>query len=265
MNTQASARQCPRCKEPSGQQACFCTSCGAYLEDPACAKCGQSRPEGSRFCNGCDAPASSASNTPKDTSLASVIEALELSLYHAEPRRVLQASLNALGKSPNNEVGAVASVTAMSSYAQLGEFEPAESCLLKARRLFAAHLGLSEEQQARFTSGGHLIDDLREAGDRGLRKTPWLYFIMGHAYGPSLASAYIGETEAEKRKIAMDTWAGFVGDQERFAGALAFLYFSNGQHGEAAKHFENVLLIARRYESVSPVQIELLWPLTNPG
>ena len=266
MNAQASSRQCPRCKAPSGPQARFCTGCGAPLQSPACAKCSQSLAEGARFCTACGAPASSASSAAKDTALASTIACLELALYRAEPGRVLQASLDALAKSPSTEEGVIASVAAMCGYAQIGDYERARSCLLKARSLFATHLGLTEQQQSRFVKDGHLIDDLREAGDRSLQETPWLYSIMGHTYGPALPSSYIGATEREKEKTAMGTWAEIVANrQEYYGGALAFLYFSNGQYREAAKHFENILLIARRYESISPVRIELLWPLVTLG
>lgn len=261
----AGGHKCPRCEAPTAPRARFCTACGAFLESLSCAKCGQPLQEGARFCTGCGAPASSASNAPKDTALASTIAALELALYHAEPRRILQASLDALGKSPGIEEGTVASVTAMSAYAQLGDFEGAQSSLLDARRLFGAHLRLNNDQLDSFVSGGHLIDDLREAGDRCVRETPWLYFIMGHAYGPSLPSAYIGETETERKKTAMGVWAEFMNDQERFAGALGYLCLTNGQYREAAKHFETVLLIARRYETVTPYRIELLWPLVTLG
>jgi tetratricopeptide (TPR) repeat protein len=266
MNAQAGARQCPQCNAPSGPQARFCTSCGGSLEHPACVRCGQFLAVGARFCTACGAPAAPADSTAKETALVSVIAALELALYRADPRRVLQMSLDALAKAPSTEQGVVGSVTAMCAYAQLGDFEQAQSCLLKARSLFATHLGLTEQQQSRFIRDGHLIDDLMEAGDRGLRESPWLYFIMGHTYGPSLPAAYIGETEAEKRKTAMDTWAGYYGnDQQRFWGALGFLYFSNGQYREATKHFETVMLMTRRYESISPVRIELVWPLVTVG
>src|ERR1035437_4959019 len=266
MNAQAGARQCPRCNAPSGHEARFCTGCGASLQSPACARCGQSLPEGARFCTACGAPAPSADNAPKETALASVIAGLELALYRSDPRRVLQASLDALAKTPNTEQGVVASVTAMCAYAQLGDFEQAQSCLLRARGLYAVHLGFNPQQQARFVEKAVLIDDLQEAGNRDLHENPWLYFIMGHSYGPYLPGAYEGTTEAEKRRATIEKWAEFVHDnQPRFLGALAFLYFTNGQYLRAAQHFENVLLMARRYESISPFRIELLWPLVAAG
>jgi tetratricopeptide (TPR) repeat protein len=261
-----SVRQCPRCKASAGAQARFCTGCGASLQYPACGTCGQGLSEGARFCTACGAPASPAAGGGEQTALACTIAALELSLYRGDPRRVLQASLDAFAQSPNTEEGVIASVTAMSAYAQLGDFEQAQACLLRARGLFASHLGLIEEQQDRFVRGGHLIDDLREAGDRGLQDNPWIYFIMGHAYGPCLPDAYIGDTAADKSRTAMGIWAEFVYDNpERFEGALGFLCVANKQHAAAARHLETVGLITRRYEAVSPVRIEWLWPLVTLG
>jgi tetratricopeptide (TPR) repeat protein len=198
--------------------------------------------------------------------LESVIAALELAIHRADPRRTLQAALDCIAKAPTTEQAVVASVIAMSAHAQLGEFEQARSCLLKARGLYATHLGLDERQQARFINKAVLIDDLREAGDHDVRENPWLYFIMGDASGPHLPNAQTGETDTEKRRTAMDGWAEFFcSDRQRFLGALAFLYASAGQYAEAAKFYESVVLIARKYECVSPVRIESLWPLVTLG
>lgn len=265
MNPQ-SVRQCPRCKALAVAQARFCTGCGASLQYPACSTCGQALSDGARFCTACGASVSPAAGASEQTTLGSSIDALELALYRGDPRRALQGALDALAKSPNAEEGTVASVAAMTAQAQLGDFEQAQSSVLKARGFYATHLGLTEDQQARFVRGGHLIDDLREAGDRGLQDSPWIYFIMGHAYGPCLPDAYIGDTAADKNRTAMGIWAEFIYDNpERFEGALGFLRLANKQLAEAARHLETVGLIARRYESISPVRIEWLWPMVTLG
>jgi len=111
-------------------------------------------------CGGSVSPAAGAS---EQTALASAIAALELALHRGDPRRVLQASLDALARSPNSEESVVASVTALTAYAQLGDFEQARSSLLGARAAYAMHLNLTGEQQAKFLEHGLLMDDLREA------------------------------------------------------------------------------------------------------
>jgi tetratricopeptide (TPR) repeat protein len=177
-------------------------------------------------------------------------------------------SLDVLAKSPNAEEGVVASVTAMSAYAQLGDSAQAQSFLLRARGFYATHLGLSEDQQAGFIREALLADDLREVGKRDLQENPWLYLIMARPYGPYLPDAYVSEgaPEAEKRKAALEKWGELVYDNpERFQGALGFLCLSNKQNAVAARHLETVGLITRRYESVSPVRIEWLWPLVTLG
>lgn len=268
MNPQ-SARQCPRCKAPAGAQARFCTACGASLQFPACAKCGQALPEGARFCTACGASASSAAASAADiTALAGAIAALELALYRGDPRRVLQTSLDALGKSPSAEEGVVASLAAMTAHAQLGDFEQAQSCVPKARGFYATHLGLAEDQHAGFVRDAMLVDDLRDTGTRDLQENPWLYLIMARPYGPYLGDAYASEgaPEAEKRRAALEKWAEHIYDNpERFQGTLGFLCLANGQFAESARHLETVGLIARRYECITPVRIEWLWPMVTLG
>jgi hypothetical protein len=63
-------------------------------------------------------------------------------------------------------------VTALTAYAQLGDFEQARSSLLRARAAYTMHLNLTGEQQAKFLEHGLLMDDLREAGGRELREAP---------------------------------------------------------------------------------------------
>jgi hypothetical protein len=156
----------------------------------------------------------------------------------------------------------------MSSYAQLGDFSQAQSRLIDSRRLYGTHLGLNQDQVARFVEGGHLIDDLQDLGDRDIRENPWMYFIMGHTYGPSLPEAYLGDTAADKNRTAMGMWAEFInsdGNRHNFLGASAFLRFTNNQYRQASQQFETIVLKMRRYESISPVRIELLWPLVMAG
>jgi tetratricopeptide (TPR) repeat protein len=187
-----------------------------------------------------------------------VIAALDMALMQADPKRVLQASMNCLNKQASVEHASIASVTAMSSHARLGNFDEAQAHLMKARGFYADHLGLSDQQRARFLQGGHLIDDLMAVGNRDLEENPWLYFILGHAYGPS--DAY-GDTEATKRNSALRAWADFISNnRERMFGALGYLSFTDGKQNEAAKCLESVLLIVRRYDADTPARIESLWP-----
>ena len=138
MHTDADLPQCPKCKAPSNPKARFCTACGASLQHPTCTKCGQFLQEGARFCTGCGTPARSTNNAANETALESAIAALDLAIHRADPRRALQAALDCIAKAPTTEQAVVASVIAMSAHAQLGEFEQAQSCLLKARGLYAA-------------------------------------------------------------------------------------------------------------------------------
>jgi len=268
MNAQASARQCPRCKAPTAPQARFCTGCGTSLQSPACGKCGQSVAEGAKFCTGCGTQVSSTPTPADETALGNLIASLDQALCRADPRRVLQPALDCLAKTPTIEQAVIASVLTTSSCAQLGDFAQARKHVVDARRLYGTHLGLNEDQVARFVQEGVLIDDLQEPGGRDLRENPWIYFIMGHAYGPDLPDVYIGDTAADKNQTAMRMWAEFINsDRNRynFLGTLAFLQFTNNQYRQASQHFEAIVLKMRRYESISPVRIELLWPLVMAG
>jgi tetratricopeptide (TPR) repeat protein len=268
MNAHASARQCPRCKAPAGAQARFCTGCGASLQYPTCGTCGQALSEGARFCTACGASVSPATGASEQTALVSVIAALELALYRGDARRVLEASQDALAKSPSAEEGVVASLAEMTAQAQLRDFEQAQSCVPKARGFYATHLGLAEDQHAGFVREALLLDDLSETGTRDLQAHPWIYLFMARPHGPYLADAYVSEgaPEAERRRAALEKWAEFIYDNpERFEGALGFLCLENKQPAAAARHLEIAGLIARRYECVSPVRIEWLWPLVTLG
>jgi len=294
MEAQGSARQCPRCKAPTAPQARFCTGCGNFLQSPNCVKCGQpvsegarfctgcgaqvvrttcsrcgiALPDGARFCTGCGTQVSSTLIAPDESALGNLITSLDQALRRQDPRRVLQGALDCLSKGPTTEQAVIASVLAMSSFAKLGDFAQARQHVVDARRFYGTHLGLTDDQVVRFVQEGVLIDDLQEPSGRDLQDNPWIYFIMGHAYGPDLPDAYIGDTAADKNRTAAGMWAEFINsDRNRysFLGALAFLQFTNSQYQQATHHFETIVLKMRRYESISPVRIELLWPLVMAG
>jgi tetratricopeptide (TPR) repeat protein len=148
----------------------------------------------------------------------------------------------------------------MSCYARLDNFQEAERAVFRAREFYADHLGLSGEFLTKFVKTGCLIDELQPVGDRAVQTSPWLYFIMGHACGPSAPGDYIGETDSERGRRAMEAWSSFFEDSTPISGSFAHLLFANGQHPEAARHVERLLLVARKYETVSPIRIEFLWP-----
>jgi tetratricopeptide (TPR) repeat protein len=148
----------------------------------------------------------------------------------------------------------------MSCYARLDNFPEAERTVFRAREFYADHLGLSGDCHTKFVKTGYFIEELQPVGDREVQANPWIYFIMGHACGPSAPDGYIGETASERNQRAMEAWSTFFADLTAISGSFAHLLFTNGQHAEAAIHLERLLLIARKYETVSPVRIELLWP-----
>jgi hypothetical protein len=149
----------------------------------------------------------------------------------------------------------------MSSHAHLGNFDSAKSHLLEARGFYADHLGLTDAQRTQFVQDGHFLDELQVIGDRALQEHPWLYCILGHAYGPYLPNAYKGNSEMERRGSAMQIWRDFVRNRTlEMTGTLGYLHLSNRQCGPATKFVEKVVLIARKYETVSPVRIEIAWP-----
>jgi tetratricopeptide (TPR) repeat protein len=254
-------QECPKCGTEANTLDRFCARCGSDLHVSKCTKCGHPLQRDANFCEGCGAPVLPPGKKPEATAVDNVIAALDMALREGDPKRALQASMDCLNKQPSAEQAAVASVVTMSSYARLGNFNEAQAHLIKARGFYADHLALPDHQRAEYIQGGHLIGDLQAAGSRDLQENPWLYFILGHAYGPMLPEAYRGDTEAEKRITALRHWADFIKDNhEEMFGALAYLYFSNCQYSEAAKPLEKILLMARKYESVDPIRIEVLWP-----
>src|SRR5713226_6234516 len=254
----AAALSCPSCGTAAEIGARFCTVCGNPISAPTCASCGQQLERNANFCISCGAPVLAGSKWPDATALDSVVAALEMALCQTDPRRALQASTHCLNKQPSPAQAGIASAVLMSCHARLGNFREARSHLISARCFYADHLTLPEQQRARFLRDGCFIDDLQAVGNRDLQENPWLYFVLGHSYGPLL---YEADAMGERLNAALRGWAEFVSDnRERMFGALAYLYFSNGKYAEAAKYLERVLLIARRYHAVAPVRIELIWP-----
>jgi len=258
MGTPAPARECPRCRARSDIDARFCATCGNDLRCSMCVHCGQPLQDGARFCVVCGTSVLDANKGMNATSLDSVIAALEMALGQADPMRGLHAATDCLNKEPSVEQAAIASLVSMSCYARLDRFEEAREQLISARGFYSDHLGLVDQQRATFLQDGCFVGDLQAAGNRDLQDNPWLYFILGHAYGPLL---YETNSLGERRIDALRAWGEFISDNcERMFGMLALLYLTNHQNVEAASYLERVLLIARRYHAVQPLRIELLWP-----
>jgi len=82
--------------------------------------------------------------------------------------------------------------------------------------------------------------------------------MLGHAYGPRLPQA--GSDEQSLGRAARD-WATFFSERrDEKIKTLGYLYLTDGRAADAAKLLEKVVLMARRYEPVSPVRIEVVWP-----
>ncbi len=259
------ARACTNCGSVVDEGARFCRGCGRPVSALNCASCGRSLAPNVNFCTSCGFPA----NTPKVEENASaldhLISAIQLLVKHSPPGHVLAACEACLQLSPLPRHAALASVLAMSCCARLGRFAEAEQAVLQSRESYAEHLGLPIEHHAGYIASGYLPDEFQSLATGDIQENPWLYYVLGTGYRPSLSRNYIGDTEAEKRKNAMEIWGNFFGDTVHIRGVLADLLFATRQYREAATLLESLLLIARRYEGTSPVRIELAWPRTILG
>ncbi len=256
---------CNRCGNAAENGAQFCTACGNSLLTSLCAGCGNSFGDGANFCTTCGTPRASLKQGGEANVAEYLIVAIRLLTIHAHPERILEACTTCLQRHPSPSLAALASVLSMSCYARLENFSEAEASLVRAREFYALHMNLSDEQRARFVDTGLFIEDLEAAGCRELRENPWLYFILGHAYGPSRASGLRGETEYERRKTALQVWGEFFDDRVPVTTALAYLLASTGQDFLAAEQLERLILIARKYDAVSPVRVEFVWPYAMSG
>ena len=260
-----SALSCPSCGVDIKSAAQFCTSCGRSIVLSACHSCGQALRQGVNFCTNCGTPTGIPKTEENASALDHLISAIQLLVKQAQPAQILTASKDCLQRDPSPAHAALASVLAMSCCARLGRFAEAEQALLQSRKFYAEHLGLPVEHHVGYVASGYLPDEFQSLASNDIQENPWLYYILGNAYRPSLPNDYIGDTENEKRENAIRIWSGFFSDLSHIRGVLAYLLFENRRYHEAATLLESLLLIARKYEGTSPVRIELAWPRTIVG
>src|SRR5271157_289325 len=259
------AVRCSGCGSSADANARFCTACGIPITKPVCVSCGHAIENGAKFCTKCGTAVDGLVSSEKAPAPDHLISAIRLLINRAHPERILQECKACLAAQPDSSKAALASVISMSCYARLDNFPESERAVFRAREFYADHLGLSGECHTKFVRTGCFIEELQPVGDREVQANPWLYFIMGHAYGPSAPDGYIGETDSERNQRAMEAWSTFFADLTAISGSFAHLLFSNGQYAEAARHLERILLIARKYEAVSAIRIERLWPCSLLG
>ncbi len=261
----AAELSCSSCGVVTESGAQFCTKCGRPISVSACVSCGRALSRTANFCTNCGAPTRTPKVEENAGALDHLVVAIQQLVKHSAPENILPACAVCLQKNPLPSHAAVASVLTMSCSARLGRFAEAEQALLQSRKFYAEHLRLPVEHHAGYVASGYLPDEFQSLATDDIQENPWLYYILGNAYRPSLPNDYIGDTENEKRKNAMRIWSEFFSDLTYIKGVLAHLLFENRQHHEAVTILESLVLIARRYEGSSPVRIELAWPRTILG
>ncbi len=251
---------CLNCGSVAASGAQFCTSCGRPISTSACASCGRPLAQNVNFCTNCGTPASIPNLKEDASALDHLIAAIQRLVKHSPPEHILTACMACLQANPLSSHGALASVLTMSCCARLGRFAEAEQALLQSRKFYAEHLSLPAEHHAGYVATGYLPDEFQSLAESDIQQNPWLYHILSDVHRPSTWSDYRGDTEAAKRKTAIEVWSSFFDDLVPIKGVLAHLLFENGQYHKAATVLESLLLIARKYEGISPVRIELAWP-----
>jgi tetratricopeptide (TPR) repeat protein len=260
-----SALSCPSCGADTKSGAQFCTNCGHPIVPRACHSCGQPLRQNMNFCTNCGSSASILKLDENASALDHLIAAIQQLVKRSSPDCILSDCAACLRESPVAKHAAIASVLSMSCCARFGKFAEAEQALLQSRAFYARHLGLPADHQAEYVASGYIPDEFQLLAEKDIRQNPWLYDILSDAHRPSTSGDYRGDTEAEKREIAIEVWSTFFSDSVPIKGVLACLLFENGQYNEAATLLESLLLIARKFEGISPVRIELAWPRTILG
>lgn len=256
----SNSRLCPGCGCSSSTEDIFCAECGTRLAAVACTSCGSPLGPTSKFCAACGKQAQPKETNAPSGQNESLISAIRLLLAKSQPECILQASTKCLQNGLQPAYAALASVLSMWCFAHLGRFDDARASVLRAREFYASHLGLGTDLRKKYIESPHFVDELRPIGDAEARQNPWSYFILGYLGGPLLAVDDMGEIGPARRAKLMEAWRDFFSDPIPLRGALAYILFENAQFAEAISYLESICLIARRYESTSPIRIELAWP-----
>lgn len=256
----SNSRLCPGCGCSSSIKDIFCAECGTRLGAMTCASCGSPLGPTANFCATCGKQAQTKEMKAPSGQNESLISAIRLLLAKSQPERILQASTRCLQDGPQPAHAALASVLSMWCFAHLGRFDDARASVLRAREFYASHLGLGAELRRQYIKNSIFVNELLPIGDAEARQNPWFYFIFGYLGGPYLSVDDIREVGPVRRAQLMDAWRDFFSDLIPLRGALAYILFENAQFAEAISYLESICLIARKYESTSPIRIELAWP-----
>lgn len=252
---------CPGCGYPSSMKDLFCAACGARLTERACRSCGSPLGPQSRFCRACGVSADAQEIKTDGNQAKPLILALQLVLSGSEPESVLDASTKSLQCGLSSAHAALASVLSMWSLAHLGRFDEARAALIKVREFYASHLGLRGDLLSQYLNIPVFSDGLWEIGNAEAVRNPWFYFVLGYMGGPPrLTSEDLGETGPKRRAELLEMWRDFLNNPMPLRGALAYLLYEASKYSEAISILESICLIARKYEFMSPVRIELAWP-----
>jgi len=165
--------------------------------------------------------------------------------------------MDALARAPGTNRQSLRALQRCPPAAQLGDFEQAKSHLLKARSLFAAHLGLTDRQGARFIADGVLIGDLIDVGNKSAQE------LRGSI---SLWATLTGLLSRLPRKAFLASWSDFHRLPSRAVHWHACVPLLDKQQlpgGRRAPGNPHPDRAAVRVNLAA--RIELLWPLVPLG
>jgi tetratricopeptide (TPR) repeat protein len=207
-----------------------------------CPKCAAKVDDANNFCGSCGAvisqPQLDIANS--DSTAAALTKAIQLTMRDGPDTEQLEAYSAAVTMESLADEMALAWAFKMRCHARLGQLADAQDARRRARRYYAAHLGLRGETLEQYLADASYMDSDISLNDAS--ENPWMYYLFKFS-SPFSTSPYMkeGDSDEVRNNHAMRSWTYFADDKDELLKLLGILQMRAGRHRQAAEIFEGIL------------------------